>query len=83
MALFEKGEMAGGATGLSVGLLLNPGELRAVLLQHDHVRRRGTARLALVRSLTRGLFFLPLAAELAQSCEPVMAAALAGSWPLF
>lgn len=43
-------------------------ELRAVLL-HElyHVRQHGPARLALVRSMARGLFFLPLASDLAWS----------------
>lgn len=55
---------------VSRGLLasLDPDELRAVLLhERYHVERRGAIRLALVRSLARALFFLPLAADLARS----------------
>ncbi|QIA27451.1 M56 family metallopeptidase [Thermaerobacter sp. PB12/4term] len=46
---------------------LEPSELQAVLL-HElyHVRQHGPARLALVRAMARGLFFLPVITDLAR-----------------
>lgn len=47
---------------------LDSSELQAVLL-HElyHVRQHGPARLALVRAIARGLFFLPATSDLARS----------------
>lgn len=46
---------------------LDSSELQAVIL-HElyHVRQRGPARLALVRAMARGLFFLPVISDLAR-----------------